>query len=160
MTVRSGGTLGGSGHLSGITVSSSGQLAPGDALGTQMNVTGNLILASGAVMDYELDTPSTSDTIVCGSLTLNQQQFSAFDFTWTTNLGPGSYDLIGVWIELRHARDDHQRHDRRSPATLSLQSNDLVLDRRAGTVDATLLGACVVGLLGWTWRRRLGKFRT
>ena len=46
-------------------------------------------------MDYELDTPSTSDEIdACGNLTLNGQQFSDFNFTWSANFGPGNYDLI------------------------------------------------------------------
>ncbi len=88
-----GGTLGGTGNLTSVTVFSGGNLAPGDSLGA-LSVSGNLILSAGAVMDYELDTPSTSDTIYAGSLTLNSQQISDFHFTPSANFGPGIYPLI------------------------------------------------------------------
>jgi autotransporter-associated beta strand protein len=151
-----GGTLGGSGHLSSVSVSASGQIAPGDALGTQMSVSGNLSVASGAVMDYELDTPSTSDTIACGSLTLNQQQFSAFNFTWTANFGPGNYDLIesrslpigSLGTTTTGTVDGY-------PARLAVQNNDLVLTVVPEPSTATLLGACVAVLMGCAWRRRV-----
>ncbi len=32
--------------------------------------------------------------ISCGNLALNGQQFSDFDFTWTSNFAPGTYNLI------------------------------------------------------------------
>ena len=67
VTVNSGGTLGGTGYLSSVTVSQSGQIAPGDAPGT-LTIGGSLILATGAILDYALDTPSTSDMIFAGSL--------------------------------------------------------------------------------------------
>ena len=152
-----GGTLGGSGHLSSVTVSANGQLAPGDALGTQMNASGNVDLVSGSVLDYELDTPSTSDMVVCGSLTLNGQRFSAFDFTWSSNFGPGNYDLIefasstGTLGTITSGTIDGL------PATLSLQRNDLVLTVMPEPSTATLLGVCAVGLMGWAWRRRIRK---
>ena len=98
-----GGTLGGTGSLASVMVYSGGQLAPGDALGT-LNISGNLILSAGAVMDYDLDTPSTSDEITCGSLALNLQQLSDFNFAPSANFGPGVYDLIAFGQVLRQFR--------------------------------------------------------
>ena len=66
VTVNSGGTLAGTGYLGSVTVNPGGTLAPGDALGV-MNLSGSLILESGAVMKFGLDTPLTSDMISCGA---------------------------------------------------------------------------------------------
>ena len=95
VTVQSGGILSGTGHLGSVTVTPGGQLAPGSPLGA-MHVSGSLNLESGAVMDYELDTPATSSEVLmpAGRLLLSGQQFSDFDFTWTANFGPGTYPLI------------------------------------------------------------------
>ena len=95
VTVQSGGTLSGTGDLGSVTVTPSGQLAPGNPLGP-MNLSGSLNLELGAVMDYELDTPTTSSEVLMpsGDLILSGQRFSAFNFTWTTNFAPGTYDLI------------------------------------------------------------------
>ena len=59
-------------------------------------LSGSLNLESGAVMDYELDTPSTSSQVLMptGELILSNQQFAAFDFAWSANFEPGSYNLI------------------------------------------------------------------
>ncbi len=75
MTVQSGGILSGTGSLSSVTVTPSGQLAPGNPLGA-MNVSGSLNLELGAVMDYDLDTPSTSSEVLMptGELILSGQQ--------------------------------------------------------------------------------------
>ena len=50
----SGGTLGGSGHLSSVAVNPGGTLAPGDSQGV-LHLSGNLTLLSGGAMDYDLD---------------------------------------------------------------------------------------------------------
>ena len=66
-------------------------------------------------MDYELDTPSTSDMISAGNLTLNSQQFSDFHFMWSTSFAPGIYPLIGFASSSGSLGSEYQRHDRRLP---------------------------------------------
>ena len=92
-----GGTLGGTGYLSGGTVNAGGTLAPGDPLGV-LHLSGNLVLAAGAAMDFDLDGLSTEDEISIprGTVTFNGQQFSDFHFAWTNGFGPGSYTLINA----------------------------------------------------------------
>ena len=159
VSVNSGGTLGGTGYLSSVTINAGGNLAPGDSLGT-LNVGGTLILQSGAVMDYELDTPSTSDMIVAGSLTLNSQQFSDFTFTPTANFAPGSYALIGFGSSSGSLGANTSGTIDGYPATLAVQGNDLVVSVVPEPLTAALLAAGVLGLIGWEWRRRLRKIRT
>ena len=86
-----GGTLGGTGYLSSGTVNAGGTLAPGDPLGV-LNVSGNLVLAAGAAMDFDLDGLPTDDEISMssGTLTFNGQQFSNFHFAWTDGFGPAN----------------------------------------------------------------------
>ena len=93
MTVKSGGVLSGTGYLGSVTVAPGGQLAPGNPLGA-MNLSGSLNLESGAVMDYDLDTPSTSSEVLMptGELILSGQP--DFNFTPTASFGPGTYPLI------------------------------------------------------------------
>ncbi len=150
-----GGTLGGTGYLNSVTVNFGGQLAPGDSLGV-MHLSGGLILESGAVMDYELDTPGTSDEISCGSLALNNQQFSDFHFTWSANFGPGSYDLIAFGSSSGSLASASGTIDGYA-ATLAVKNNDLVLAVVPEPSTATLLVAGVLGLIGWAWRWRRAK---
>ena len=157
-TVNSGGTLSGTGYLSSVTVTPSGQLAPGSPLGV-MNVSGSLNLESGAVMDYELDTPSTSSEVLMptGQLILSGQQFTEFDFTPSSNFGPGSYVLIAVGSINGSLGASNGTIDG-FPATLSKQGNEIaltvvpepstlrllaagVLARSAGGAGGTLLHA-------------------
>ena len=95
VTVNSGGTLSGVGSLTSATVNAGGLLAPGDPPGT-LSLSGSLSLLSGATLDFALDTPFTSDAISMplGTLLLNGQQFSDFDFTPLANFAPGTYSLI------------------------------------------------------------------
>src|SRR5208282_1985394 len=51
VSVNSGGTLGGTGFLGSVTINPSGQIAPGDSLGT-LSVSGSLILEQGAGLSY------------------------------------------------------------------------------------------------------------
>jgi autotransporter-associated beta strand protein len=99
VTINGGGTLGGTGSVSSVVVSSSGHLAPGGAPGDapgSLNFNGSLTLLSGAAMDYELDTPTDSDEVnmPSGLLNLNGQQFSDFNFTALDGFGIGDYTLI------------------------------------------------------------------
>jgi hypothetical protein len=54
------------------------------------------MLLSGAVMDYELNTPLNSDEVSMpgGLLALGGQQFSDFNFMPLAGFGPGTYTLI------------------------------------------------------------------
>ncbi|HUI08209.1 MAG TPA: glycosyl hydrolase family 28 protein [Verrucomicrobiae bacterium] len=68
LTVLSGATLGGNGVIGGpVTVD--GTLAPGTSPGT-LTVSNNLVIDSGAVLQYELGTTSDK-TVVSGNLTLD-----------------------------------------------------------------------------------------
>ena len=156
----SGGTLGGTGNLTNVTVYAGGNLAPGDAPGT-LSVNGNLILSAGAVMDYELDTPATSDMISSGSLALNGQRFSDFNFTWSGNFAPGIYPLIGFASSSGSLGANTSGTIDGYPATLAVQGNDVVVNVVPEPLTLALLGAVVVGLLGYAWRRvtRRGQWR-
>ncbi|MGO9109097.1 MAG: CRISPR-associated endonuclease Cas1, partial [Thermoguttaceae bacterium] len=150
-----GGTLGGSGYLSSVTVSPSGQLAPGDTSTGTLNVSGNVNLALGAVLDYDLDTPTTSDMISCGSLTLNSQQFTDFNFTPTTNFEPGIYNLIDFGSSSGSLGSTTSGTIDGLAATLTLQSNSLVLNVVPEPATLTLLGSAVLGLGVVYLRRRV-----
>ncbi len=158
VTVNGSGILSGTGNLSSVTVAPSGQIAPGNPLGA-MNVSGSLNLESGAVMDYDLDTPSTSSEVSMptGELILSGQQFSDFTFAPTPNFGPGTYDLIGFETSSGSLGSDLSGTIDGLPATLSVSNNDLVLTVVPEPSTAALLGAGVLGLLGLAWRRRESK---
>ncbi len=158
VSVNSGGTLGGTGSLTSVTVYAGGNLAPGDSLGA-LTVSGGLILSAGAVMDYELDTPSTSSMIYAGSLTLNGQQFSDFNFVPSANFGPGSHDLIAFGSSGGSLGANTSGTIDGLPATLAVQGNDLVVNVVPEPLTMALLGAGVAGLIGWTWRQRLRKVK-
>jgi autotransporter-associated beta strand protein len=148
-----GGTLGGTGYLGSVTVNAGGTLAPGDPLGT-LSISGNLILESGAWMDYELDMPSTSDMISCGTLTLSGQQFSDFTFTWSANFGPGNYNLIDAGLVSGVLGTSTSGTINGDPATLSVHNNDLVLNVAPEPSAFALLAAGAIGLVGYgSWRR-------
>ncbi len=129
VTVNSGGTLGGTGSLSSVTVNAGGHLAPGDAPG-QLTLSGSLTLLSGAVMDYELDTPLDSDEVYMpnGLLSLNGQQFSDFNFTPLAGFAPGSYTLIDAGSISGGLGANTSGTIDGLPANLAMQGNNLVLN--------------------------------
>ncbi len=149
-----GGTLGGTGYLSSVTVNVRGTLAPGDPLGV-LHLSGNLVLAAGAAMDFDLDGVSTDDelSMPSGSLTFSGQQFSNFGFTWSAGFGPGTYTLVnaksisGLGSNLSGSIDG-------LPASLSVSNNDLLLTVVPEPSTSALFGAGVVGLIGWVWQKR------
>ena len=80
-----------------------------------MNISGSLTLVRGAVMDYELGTPTDSDEVLMpsGMLALNGQQFSDFNFTALGGFGDGDYTLIDAGSTSGSLGRDHLRHNRR-----------------------------------------------
>jgi autotransporter-associated beta strand protein len=150
-----GGTLGGTGNLTSVTVNAGGYLAPGDPLGV-MHLDGSLVLEAGAAMDYELDTPSTSDMVSCGSLALNGQQFSDFHFTWTAKFEPGTYNLIASGSPPSGLGSNTSGTIDGLPANLAISGNDLVLTVVPEPTALALLGVGAIGLLGF-WRRAHGR---
>ena len=149
-----GGTLGGMGHLGSVTVDASGTLAPGDPQGV-LNLSGNLVLAAGAAMDFELDGVSTDDEVSMplGSLTFTGQQFSNFGFTWSAGFGPGTYMLVnaesisGLGSNLSGTIDG-------LPATLSVSNNNLMLTVVPEPGTLALFGVGVGCLVGAGYVRR------
>ena len=150
VTVNSGGILGGTGYLSSVTVNAGGQLAPGDSLGA-LNLRGSLILESGAVMDYELDTPSASSEVLMplSQLVLSGQQFSDFHFTWSANFAPGNYDLIDFASSSGRLGTNTSGTIDGYPATLTVRNNnDLVLSVTPEPSSLALLAVGVISLAG------------
>jgi fibronectin-binding autotransporter adhesin len=154
-TVNSGGILGGSGTLASVAVNSGGTLAPGDAPGI-LTLTGSLSLQNGAVLDYELGTPGTSDEISMPGelLALNGQQFSSFDFTETDNFGPGIYDLIAFGSRIGSVGTISSGTIDGYPANLAISGNDLVLTVVPEPSTLALLGAGAIGLAAFGLGRR------
>ncbi len=155
VAVNSGGTLGGTGHLSSGTVSAGGYIAPGNSP-QGLSFSGGLFLASGAEMDYALDTPSTSDEISCGSLLVGSPLgFSNFDFTLTANFGPGNYNLIEAGsVPSGTLGTSTSGTIEGLPANLAVQGNDLVLTVVPEPSTLVLLAGGGPGLASYVWRRR------
>ena len=153
VTVNSGGNLAGTGSLTIVTVNAGGQIAPGNPLGV-MHVSGSLNLELGAVMHYDLDTPSTSSEVLMptGELILGGQP--VFDFTCTASVGEGTYPLIaadsidGAFVSSSRTIDGY-------PATVSEHGNEIVLTVVREPSTLALLVAGAIGLIGYglRWRR-------
>ena len=160
VSVNSGGTLGGTGSLANVTVNAGGHLAPGDLLGV-MHLSGSLTLLANAVMDYDLDTPSTSDEVLMptGQLILSNQRFADFHFTWSANFGPGTYDLINFRSSSGSLGTNTSGTIDGLPATLSIDpvQHDLVLTVTPEPSTLTLLAAGALVLVGYGWRRRTAR---
>ena len=136
--------------MTSVTVDAGGNLAPGDSLGT-LSVSGSLILSSGAVMEYELDTPSTSSLVLMplGQLVLSGQQFADFDFTPTANFAPGIYPLIEAGSISGSLGASTTGTIDGYPATLAVQGNDLVLNVTPEPGTLALLAAGAIALVGY-----------
>jgi autotransporter-associated beta strand protein len=154
VTVNSGGTLSGTGSLTSVTVNAGGTLAPGDSQGV-LDLSGNLNLASGAVLDYDLDGVATGDEVLMpsGQLILSEQQFGNFNFTTRGGFGEGTYMLIDAGSISGSLGNDLSGTIDGLPATLVVQGNDLELNVTPEPSTLTLLGAGVLGLIGCGWHR-------
>lgn len=81
--VKSGGTLGGSGLITKITLESGSTLAPGNSVGTLFSDT--LVWESGAVLSYELADMASDLLVLSGALTAEgsgNHQFTFLDDGW------------------------------------------------------------------------------
>ncbi len=157
----SGGTLGGTGSLTNVTVSASGHLAPGNSPGV-LHLSGSLSLLAGAVLDYELGTPiTTSDEVSMpsGFLVLNGQQFSDFNFTPLAGFGRGTYTLIDALSISGSLGPISSGTVGGYPANLGIQGGDLVLNvvPEPGTIG--ILAIAAFGLLCWGLRKQFGRSR-
>jgi autotransporter-associated beta strand protein len=154
-TVNSGGTLGGTGNLMSVTVNSGGHLSPGDTLG-KLTLSGSLGLAAGAALDFELDTPGTSDEVSMPGelLSLSGQQFSNFDFTETVNFAPGTYNLIAFGSSSGSLGANTSGTIDGLPARLSIQGNEVVLTVVPEPSTIVLIAAGSICLLGIAIRTR------
>ncbi len=155
VTVNSGGMLGGSGRLTNVTVASGGSLSPG-AAPSPMNVSGSLSLLSGAKMDYALDTPADSDEVYMpsGPLVLSGQQFADFNFTWSANVAPGTYNLIDAQSITGSLGTSTSGTIDGLPANIAVQGDDVVLNVVPEPSTLTLLAAGLIGLVGYGLQRR------
>ncbi len=160
VTVDSGGILSGMGSLTSVMVSSGGTLSPGDFQGI-LHLSGDLILAAGAEMDYSLDGDPTDDEVSMPSsvLSLNAQQFSNFTFVPLAGFAPGSYTLIDAGSVSGVLGSNLSGTIGSYPATLAVKGSDLVLNIVPEPSTAALFGAGVLGLMGWAWRRRLRRVK-
>jgi autotransporter-associated beta strand protein len=95
VTVNSGGTVGGSGVLATVNVNSGGILAPQPGSGTSyahLSV-GNLSVADGGIMDFNLGPSGTNDyVIVTGTLTLAGSE--TINVAFPAGLQNGTYQII------------------------------------------------------------------
>ncbi len=157
VTVNCGGVLSGTGSLSSVTVNIGGQFAPSNSPDA-MCACGCLSLGAGAMMDYELDTPSSSDEVLMpsGQLVLDGQQFCDFNFTPLAGFGMGTYTLIdaaaitgSLGPSTSGAIDGHA-------ATLAVQgNNELVLTVVPEPSTLTLLIIAAGGLAACRRRRKI-----
>ena len=81
------------------------------------------------MINFDLDTPDTSHEISMptGVLSLNGQQFSDFNFTWTSNFGRGNYDLIDFGSSSGSLGSNRSGTIDGLPASLAVSGNELVL---------------------------------
>ena len=158
MTINSGGTLAGTGSLTSVLVNAGGHLSPGDAPGI-LGLSGGLTLASGAVMDYVLDTPGTGNEVYMptGLLTLSDQQFSDFNFTSPGDVERGSYTLIDAGSIHGSLGNSLSGTIDGLPASLAVQGDDLLLTVVPEPSTFVLFGVAAIGLLEYAWRRRVAQ---
>jgi autotransporter-associated beta strand protein len=159
VTVQQTGTLGGIGSVGSVSVSLGGHIAPGDLIGSigVLTLGGNLSLSHGALLDFDLASPSISDLISMQSfaLLLDNQEFSDFTFTSAADFGPGVYTLIDAG-NIQGSLDGNLSGTIGGwNASISTSGGDLVLTVVPEPSTFVLLGIGAFSFLGywWHWRR-------
>jgi autotransporter-associated beta strand protein len=129
VVVNNSGILCGTGTVGNVTVNSGGHIAPGNLAGI-LTLAGDLMLNSGALLDFDLANTAASDKIsMTGStLYLNAQQFSDFVFTPLGGFGAGTYVLIDAGGIQGSLGDDLSGNIGGLSASLSTSGNDLMLN--------------------------------
>jgi autotransporter-associated beta strand protein len=145
VTANSGTTLGGSGSLTSATVGAGGRLSPGGSSLGVLQLSGTLALLPGAIMNYQLGTPSSSDEVLMpsGLLSLNGQQFSDFNFS---GFLPGTYTLIDAGSISGSLGPNTSGTINGIPATLAVQGDNLVLNvvPEPGTLGLLAVAAIIL----------------
>ena len=132
-----------------------GQLSPGNSPGV-LRLSGTLALLSGAVMDYELSPLTTSDEVLMpsGVVSLNDQQFSDFDFTPLAGFGLGAYTLIDAGSISGSLGEDRSGMVGGYPANLAVQGTDLVLTVVPEPGSFSLFAGFALAAAGFAAKRR------
>ena len=107
-------------------------------------------------MDYDLNEPGGGDTISCGSLYVGGSlAFSNFGFGYTSNFGPGVYDLIySTSLPSNLLGNSTSGLVDGYPANLAVSGNYVVLSVVPEPSTLAPLGVGWLGLFGFWWRRR------
>jgi hypothetical protein len=150
--------LTGAGTVTGGVLASSGShIQPGDGVG-KLTLTGSLTLNDGALLNYELGAPASSDLISMTSSTLyvNGQDFSDFSFTPLSGFGVGTYTLIDANATSGSLGSNLTGIIGGYRGTLGIVGGDLVLTTTVVPEPGTLalLFAAGLGLLARARRRR------
>jgi fibronectin-binding autotransporter adhesin len=150
VNVNSSGTLSGNGTVGQAVVNYNGHVSPGDAVAGTLTLTGDLHLLPGAILDFDLASPSASDKIAMGTSTLyiNNLDLSAFNFSPRSGLGMGTYTLIDAGTISGNLGSNLDGTIGGLPATLSISGNDLVLTVVPEPVNLVLLATAALGLIG------------
>jgi autotransporter-associated beta strand protein len=147
VVVNPGAILAGTGSVGSVTVNSLGHIAPGvSAVGTLTNT--GLTLNSGAILDFDLASTSSSDLISMSTsiLALYGQQFSDFHFTALDGFGAGIYTLIDAGAISGDLGDNLTGYIGDYSATLSKSNNDIILTVVPEPGTWLLLATACIGL--------------
>lgn len=156
--VNSGGTLGGTGTMGRVTMYSGGHVAPGAAASVgKLTVRTSMTLNSGAKLDFDLDSPAASDEILftSGTLMLNGQQFSDFNFNALSNFGLGTYTLIDATTVTGSlgATKSGSINGLWSTLSVNTSTGNLILTVVPEPSTLALLFAAAAGAAGYAFRR-------
>jgi autotransporter-associated beta strand protein len=150
VTVNSGGTLGGSGTLNRLVNIVGGRLAPGGLSSGDLIIAGPLNFQGGE-LDIDGVGSSITDLSITGNLSLN----GAPTLDVRGSLAAGTYTiasyggtLSGQFSALNIPAGDTINYGTGSNSSITLSAVP-------EPSTAALLGAGVLGLIGWAWRRRL-----